>query len=468
MILPISGRTIIIDDRIDEALPIIQLLSKHKAPVTYFSGEIKDLPDSHIEGIRLVVSDLKLTAETTGEVNSFMSPLNSIITRLIAPNNGPYILLIWSKHSLDFDEVKEYINEKFSIKPICVFNLPKASCIEKQGEVYIPTPEAMEIINENFRSILEQVSAMHLFILWENLVHESAGKLVSDFSSLDQSENWNAKMDAAFFALAKVLGGKQFSPEEIDAVAKYSLLTFTNTYIDVLENNIRRYTNFDEVKLDENKEIRGAISSGVFEIEPKTVATINSMLMLEEIDGLALEHRPGNLYINEINAELKNLFGKMVFDCSNPDAIKFEASKRLQNHTSVAGQQERTQKSFEKDINHEIKEKAKLCLLEISPLCDYTQNKWEGHRVIRGLIWPGQHMDKVKTNTDFLYTTPLFELNGESFCFIFNFRYFTSIIIGEIHADQNILFTRMRQQLLVDIQSKLAKHINRPGILSLA
>lgn len=465
MLLPISGRTVVIDDNINEALPIIQLLSKHNVPNTYYSGEEALLPESTSEGIRLVISDLHLGSGN--DIKTFMSTLNHIITEIISDTNGPYILLLWTKHKLDCDEAIDYINKRFVRKPIDIFPLDKNSCIKIDGDKYLIEDNAMGKIESNFRTVLEKASAMHLFILWENLVHVSAGKLVSDFSSLDQSENWNAKMDAVFFALAKVLGGKQYNPGETDVVAKYSLLTFTNTFIDVLENNIRRYTNFNEVKLDDNLKIRETISSRTFEIEPKTVATINSMLMLEEINGLALEHRPGNLYINESNGELKRLFGKMVYDSSNPDAIEIEASKRLQNYSLVADQQERTQKSFEKEIIFEIKEKSKLCLLEISPLCDYSQNKWEAHRVIRGLVWPREHMDKVKTNTDFLYTTPLFELNGESFCFIFNFCYFTSIRFGELHTDQNIIFTRVRQQLLVDIQSKLAKHINRPGILSL-
>lgn len=382
MILPISGRTIIIDDKIDEALPIIQLLSKHKVPVTYYSGFENDLPESHIEGIRLVISDLMLTEGVT-EIKSIMSHLNKIISKLIAPNNGPYILLIWTKHSLSFEEAKEYIDEKFIVKPIEVFNLQKDLCIEKQGEGYIATSEAMKIIEDSFSSILHKSSAQHLFILWENLAHKSAAYLVSNFAALDDSGNWNKKMEAAFFALARGLGGKQVNCMKTDAVAKYSLLTFTNTFIDVLENNIRRYKNFGEVNLDENEQIRNAISSKTFEIDPKTVASINSMLMLEDINELDLEHRPGNLYVNEINTELKQLFGKMVFDSSNPDAIESEALKRLQNHAPVEGQQKRTQNSFEKEIIKEIKENAKLCLLEISPLCDYTQKKWEVHRVIR-------------------------------------------------------------------------------------
>lgn len=62
MSLPETGRIIIVDDKINQALPLINYLSKYRFPFKYFNGELSNLPDQGqgFTDIRLIFLDLNL------------------------------------------------------------------------------------------------------------------------------------------------------------------------------------------------------------------------------------------------------------------------------------------------------------------------------------------------------------------------------------------------------------------------
>lgn len=45
MNIPKNGRIAVIDDQLNQALPIINVLSKRQLPLTYFSGDAAYLPE---------------------------------------------------------------------------------------------------------------------------------------------------------------------------------------------------------------------------------------------------------------------------------------------------------------------------------------------------------------------------------------------------------------------------------------
>jgi hypothetical protein len=110
-------------------------------------------------------------------------------------------------------------------------------------------------------------------------------------------------------------------------------------------------------------------------------------------------------------------------------------------------------------------EKLKYILLEVSPSCDYAQDKWKLHRVILGVMWPENDLKKIKKTADYIYFSPIFEVEGKIYKFVFDLRYLTTLSFGELKDKEPAL--RIRHDLLIDIQSKVAGHINRPGVICL-
>lgn len=429
MILPKSGRVVVIDNNIDEALPLLKVLSKNNVPTAYFTGEIEELPDRNLENIRLMFLDLKLI-EVTVEKTIF-STLIKVLKKIISEQNGPYALILWTVHELDYkDKLSEMFRDELNkIKPVITLALQKFHYFETNDSgKKIPVENALALIENKIKAELKNVGIFHIFSMWENLVHKSAGAIVNDFSSFySQDDNWNVNMSRIFWKLARAYGGKNIEIENANEITKNALFTFNNTFLDALESNIRinRSEEEDEIKF-ESGEIKD-------EIKDEIKAKINSKLLLVESDS---SPKPGNIY--------------------ETDNKKKEITLKIEE-------------LYKGDINsysskEDLIQRTRYIFVEVSPYCDYAQDKWRVHRILQGLLWPGEHSDKIK-KADFIYTSPVFEIKKAVYKFVFDLRYLDSVSLGEL--EDSIPLLRIRHELLVDIQSHLARHINRPGVISL-
>ena len=121
----------------------------------------------------------------------------------------------------------------------------------------------------------------------------------------------------------------------------------------------------------------------------------------------------------------------------------------------------------------ELREKIKLDLksieVNVTPICDYVQAKRLYYRLIPGLLINSKYSKYINKTSEAIYVSPNFKLSNtetESFFLLLDFRIFTSVSKDKIDELMQPKF-RIRQLLLSEIQSKLARHINRQGILFL-
>ena len=123
MLFPRCGKVLVIDDQIEEAMPLLNILGKKGVPTMYYSGNLTELPESPFNEIRLVFCDLKYNAAP--DAKSVASNVLSILKSLISPKNGPYILLAWSAHGADYLEELQKTLEEAKIKPEFILQLDK-------------------------------------------------------------------------------------------------------------------------------------------------------------------------------------------------------------------------------------------------------------------------------------------------------------------------------------------------------
>ncbi len=422
MNIPKNGRIVVIDDNYEEAIPLLKVLAKSKIPSMYFSGLAEELPANTLENIRLVFLDLKLVSVI--DEKTVISAIISVLEKIISKQNGPYILILWSMHDIDYRKGLEdsFQNQLSGIKPIMILTLKKTDYIERDdGEKINFVKNALKLIENKLIQELKKAGIFHLFIIWENLVHKSAGKIVNDFSSFyPLDENWNNNMCGVFKKLARAYAGKQLEDEDADKLIKDALFTFNGTFLDTLENEIS------------NKKIEGLKINDSNNVNDDIAAQINSKLHL--IFQPPKNSVPGNIYKWENQMKINDLF--------NGDIDLYP------------------QKQKDSFLN-----KLKYILLEVSPSCDYAQDKWKLHRVLHGLMWPENDFNKIKKKADYIYTSPIFKVDNKIYKFVFDLRYLTTLSLDELKDKKPVL--RIRHDLLVDIQSKIAGHINRPGVICL-
>jgi hypothetical protein len=79
-------------------------------------------------------------------------------------------------------------------------------------------------------------------------------------------------------------------------------------------------------------------------------------------------------------------------------------------------------------------------------------------------MWPKEHSKKIK-NANYIYKSPYFEANGRIFYLVFDLRILTSLSFDTLKKKKPVF--RVKHEFLVDVQSCLARHMNRPGVISL-
>lgn len=468
MNLPEDGRIVVIDDALEEALPLISILSKNGVPTIYLTGEYEKLPHNGMDFVRILFLDLKLVSSI--DEKSVIGTLVSILTHIIKKDNGPYFIILWSKHEKDY---KTALENKFSdqslmaIKPLTILSLKKDIYLERDSNGnWIFKNDAFERIEEKLKEELGKIGMFHLFIIWENLVHRAAGKIVNEFSGFRGfDEDWNQKMAEIFLKLAESYAGRQLNMSKFEEVIRNSLFSFNASFLDTLESEIRNFNtpelniSFEKCRSEINGEVAGEINS--------------KLLIVKEVGNSPL---PGNVYkffdIESISVEeLNELLGTMCYDFIDPIKVcKKFAIENDKNVNEISEDEckkinEAFKKDFGKHFKEErqaVKEQTQLVVMEISPYCDYAQEKWKVHRMLKGLLWPHDFREILK-NADFIYYSPLINYENKLYYMVFDLRHFSSIEFDRLN-DKMPLF-RIRHELLVDIQSILAAHVSRPGVM---
>jgi hypothetical protein len=423
-VYPENGSIVIVDDQIDEALPLMKALSKTGISFKYFNGKAEELPDGPLDNVRIVFLDIELEG-MKGVIadKTKLSALSSVISKIVTTKCKPYIIIAWTKHQELVSDLNNYLKE---LSPLFTLCIDKSECKTEKDEFDIDkiSTELIEKINE--------FGSFKFFLKWQNIGNKSSGKIINDISSIYPfDDNWNNNTNKLLAKLAEAYAGKQVDNEN---VWKYAMLSFNSLFLDIIESDI--FT--DNLDNDKNMDLPQQPDLDGINI----IGEINRRLHI------SIENNnkpvPGNIYssIANIGLDKENII-ESIF---NGDRNQFKEFKEREN----------------------LIEESELIHLEVSPFCDYAQNKWKRSRILIGVKWPEKYEGNLK-KADYIYKTPLFRIDGEIdgglYYFVFDIRILTSIEIEELNNVTSIM--RIRKELLNDIQTKIAGHINRLGITSL-
>jgi len=229
--------------------------------------------------------------------------------------------------------------------------------------------------------------------------------------------------------LEKAWSGKNLKEQNTQKILKNALFTFNGIFNDIFEGLIQN---------EKYSAYQGTFSSN--NINEKNKGRINIKLLLDFSD--LEKFYPGDVYRINKNAKNSSELLKDILDINKINDEKF----------------------------FKIKKKSIQVFAEVTPLCDFLQEKIKLYRVIEGFIIPEKYKDeqniyhdvKIK-KAEFIYKTPVFTYKNEIYRLILDFKYFSSKTKDELKNFSPIF--RLRKELLNDIQIKLSSHINRTGIL---
>ena len=409
----ISGAAIV-DDDYDDAKALIQILSSKGVSVAYYSGEPKDFPISPTGGIRVLFLDLWLDGAT--EAKTRMSKLVHVLKELIGKENGPYLIIAWTSHEEDLDDLKETIDVNVSdfMRPI------KCLTIEKQKVKIDSMYDSGKILNL-IEDAIKGYPALEFLMSWELFSIDSVRRT----TNLLTREKGDSDEDVRCLiqGLAQSEVGDMASGDPSLAVMS-SVFVLNKILLDELDSNA---------------------SSGRFHLS-------NISAPCGDTNGM--DDTARETFNRKLNIRLS------VSNSSPPGTV-----------FAIDGETVQQARLDSPDMHLE---KGQTCtstkvLVEVSPFCDYSNGKREILRFLPGYLFEsdegsGKPKFKNKGQTGYIYCSDPFRLEGSKRLWLsLNMRYFFT-------SDGSILdklgkpkFT-IRETMLIDIQHRLANHISRVGV----
>lgn len=481
MDLPKNGSVAIIDDKINEALPLMNELAKRGVPYFYYDGNNKSYPKEPLDNVRIIFLDMHLDEVAGGSTNTknIVSSLIAGINALVSENNGPYVVMVWSKHdSQHLIELKDTLLSKKSVdcKPSAVLNLEKSQFFKSEykdnsGESeWIFKDDGMDLLEKNLSEQLKMINSFLILCNWENGIKNSARETVNAIGTLFdiQDQQWNDNLKACLVRMAKAYAGQMLEMSEEDIIKNvyYSMNSIISDFNGLeVEQMVKKIAG--EVQLqEENNNVNGSILFRLESGEKKYILSYDGKkYYVYENENKRFENKNIKKLCKDNNEIVEQLYNAYL---SNICAINSLLNIRKYNIVSqrpgtIYEASEKLKKELCDDryIEEELRADIRGIELEISPICDYAQNKRKRLRVLPGLEIPVGLLDK--DDSKYSYLTKPIMIDGKERRFLFDFRFYTSELTT--YFDKKEPLYAIGDGLLQIIKEELSAHGVRSGIV---
>jgi len=435
-----GARVLLIDDEPKEALPVITALSRIGVPVAYFDG--KELPKERhkLRGVRLAILDMDLGVGGSNENKA--STLVNTLSAILSSDNGPYGVLFWTKHSELRDLVTQFIYGRSDLPtPVFAIMLQKANFTRRTRTGKLTDQFSTVKLSKELLQALTENSPLECMQVWEGSCFEAATKVTNGIGELttssatqldDWRRDWREETLKLLFTISRAKAEKHHSVENCILSMFLALNPLHTDRMDLLVEGVTpplaKYA----------AQIMNAQGGSATERKAK----VNSMLHLgsDHLD----RFEPGNFYVLAKQGKPTFIPGlqDLLRDTIHPDTPE--------NRQSVV-----------KD--------ARIFAVEVTPVCDYAQDKMGFSRLCTGFVLPSAHERKIK-NAQFLKRVGPFHLSSRilppsAYNLYFNSRYVASARPADVK--KLTATARVRFQLLADVQSWLAYQSSRQGVMLL-
>ena len=454
--IPLNGRIAIVDDQIEQALPLMRVFAKNNIPYVYYKGtDIDFLPEQPENDIRILLLDLNLLSGRDNQPKDIRSSLFSVLSHIISPNNYPYVLVLWSRQEKDYKEMLEelFSNDLKGCAPIAILEWIKSEFFPNFSDEEVNKDEEYKIIDK-LKNVIAELPAYSYLMQWENCVHNSADETIQDiFHDYQSQENWKNSTNCILDMFAKSYLEKHYKDSSIEKRAKASLFFLNDVFYDTLESTITnsRIDNSVELHYETNSDLTSDIRSKV-----------NSFLLLSKTQTQI--NQPGCIFTSsDRNVECVKQLKALLNDSLDTDDIRAQVSEQFHDICT---------KEARDFYNYQIKERrdailstAMPCGVVVTPACDYAQNKAKYDRIVLGIIIDSCYKVFIDKKSEAIYVSPSFDESLHERLLVLNYRYFLTQNLSKTNGIE-VLY-RIRNSVLSEIQSKLARHINRQGVMTL-
>lgn len=498
-LLPRNGSVVVIDDRMEEAEPLIKLLSARGVPVHYFNGIL--VPKELLRDVRIVFLDMVLGSTQTGPGHSIPRSLLSYLESVISPNAGPYIMLVWSTHQEEYyEEFCKIMDEEVAFpKPVFVAKLNKADVFEDDNlEIQDIVKDMLDQLNgspakiENYNSIkseidtalsrfcrrrvmkkdgdkliessikvaMEAAGSIGFYYLWENTVNRAVANISNQIAlinapgKMNGSSMWIKNNSSLLQKLASANDGKSLTDPLRSAVQ-----CMNEMLPDAVNSELKNFR--EEFTLPPIEHL----VSGTFDGREHS-------LMIKKVNGKDEKYVCSEKDVQfqkdkSPDRELMSIYNSWNGKLNSKLLLQFDFERKNQPGSVYKVVDEEFKKQLLLDIYREnevegLMDRTELVYLEVTPSCDFAQCKSFGNRILPGILI--KRAEEVKfVKKDNIDESPTICIEGVEYVILYNYKFYKVIPDGVMKAD-DIVFV-LRSSYVSDLRSKLMHHGARAGII---
>lgn len=431
-------RVLLVDDKSDEALPVIKAFSRKGIPVAYFDGRPRSLPRKahRLRGVRLAVLDIDLGEGGTG--NTVASVLVQRLGRILHPDNGPYAVILWTNHQELRDKVKQYLFQHRELpNPLFTEMVTKAEC-RRRGRF------SLDSVAKRIQDALNEVGPLQLVQEWEGGCFEAATSVTNALASVNtlggaDLDAWCGEWKADMHVLLRAIASAK-AEAQLDSSNCVSSIyaTLNPLHADAIEGQMSTLCPRGEAQA-------GKIISATGQLAIDRKARINTMLHLNLAP--AIEPAPGSIYAFRWHAA-----PGWLPKCS-------ELLEGALQKVNAAGEQQRRIEQLEVE--------SRAACVEISAACDYAQKKVLAARFLPGSIVPDNLLCYLNGKAQFLKIIgPVYLESGCCQPGVYHLV-FTSRLVVPLEMQRAKTLRpcgRLRPQALTDMQLWFGYQVARQGM----
>ena len=422
-----NNRIIIVDDVENDLYQLRDTFYKKGVGCRSFLYDGFTFPDTPLKGVRFAFFDINL--KHANQDADIYATLKEAITKYISYDNGPFVLIFWSKNTDKITGFSQFVNRidddfKNKMNPILFEAIDKSEFIEKDNS-----------LEETLDSILSKSIVKCLIGFDEEVLVAATQTLNSIIATIPHGNQWgdsdefNKNCQYVFSKIAEATYGLTRAKTNPDSAIRES---FIPVFASILLQNKKTYW------AEFLKPLEEASKSGDLKFPNNYSSTIlNTIFHINHCVEYYSKEDRGAVY--PLKEEEKGNIFNTIFQ------VPFN-------------------EWFNSIINNptdETKNSSKIVGIEFSASCDYSQNKGRTKKYILGAMLPIPI--KIK-RSDYLLEIFDIEYEHTAYKLVVNLNY--SFI-----EPQNASFLEpplfiLRKEIMDMIGNKYANHVSRIGITS--
>lgn len=416
---------------------------------------------------------------------------------IIRLDKNDYFKKATTENDLDKEAFLESLETRFSENDRnYILNAIEANL--QQNEVREIKQDALTRISGKITRALKNYKAFEWLIGWETSISESAACFAGDLAEIHpKNSNWDSNFRNIIARLAhaqvgdviKKLRKKDFIrlafktmnsafSDSIDKSATFPIslsnsdfTSYRESGYTVSENNSeykimwKDYSHY-ELHIDGTK--RGNDRNSIIDLV-KNVNNNNTQKIV--VDQMVKAYKGFN---PELNARLNvDFVTKKPFQPGILYEVKVARKRKraLLNDTYFKDEAftKRTGAQNQYSIPDTAMDQFRFVELEISPNCDFANDKWKKHRVISGILYPkdleANHNLSLQKDQSLYEAFPVIKINGEVFKLLLSFKLLKSFDLIDSDEKLRTVILRIKNEPMADIITRMTSHANRIGLI---